>query len=368
MIFQDQIKLAISSSNLDEFTFKDCIVGGDECILVNPNHIGAHWNKNNLALRSCIYRKRDYYPISLGYCKFHNYQECPDAYPDPLNYKDWFINLKYDGSLIIASYYNNQLVIRTRGTSNIDMHDTAKEVYELIDKTDIVGQDWLLNGQFTFLMEHVTPNNQIILRYDKPELVFLDIIDNQSYKLLSPIISDNFAMTLGLRRPEVYKFDSVDEIIKNCEILKDKEGFVLNYNNHQNKVKIKTPFYLSLHRLKSELSSIDKVIDLWINLNYPDYQNFYNQLLSQFDFELVSQVKDHIIKITEAAKKANLILDSLRNFVQTLSGKSRKEQALAIQEKFGKSSVETTIAFILLNNKEITSKMMKELVYKQLNS
>ena len=359
----------MQKSNLEDFVFKDCIVAGDECILVNPVHIGAHWNIDNLVLRSCIYRKSDFFPISLSYCKFCNYGENPDAYPDPNKYKDWIVSDKLDGSLIIVSYYNNQLVVRTRGTSNIDIHNTASEIYELIDKTNIINYALLLSGKYTFLMEHITPNLPIVIKYDKPELIFLDIIRNEDYRIMPSEMSDSFANSLSLRRPDKFQFKKIEDIIKNCEILKGREGYVLSFNDDQNKVKIKSFNYLLLHKLKSELSSIDKVIDLWAEINYPDYQTFYNYLIDKFDFELVNQVQGFISRICDASNEVNLILNHMKKFVLDLAGKSRKDQALAILSAYGQTN-RSSMAFIILDGKDIyqNKEMIKKLLYQCLKN
>ena len=360
--FQDQIKIAIEKSDLDEFTFKDCIVGGDECILVNPNHIGVHWNVDNLILRSCVYRKSDYYPISLGYSKFTNYLENPSLYPDPLKYKDWVCEDKLDGSCIIISYHNGHLIVRTRGTSSIDKHATAPEIYDLIEKSNIKNHALLLSGKYTFLMEHITPNLPIVIKYDKPELIFLDIIRNEDYRMMPVEMSDSFANSLGLRRPEKFQFKKLEDIVKNCETLKGREGYVLVYNDNQNRIKIKSLQYLSLHRLKSELSSIDKVIDIWAELNYPDYATFYKYICDKFDFELANQCKNYISKICDADVEVRKCLSSMQEFVSVLHRKSRKNAAESSIQAYGDSG-KTSIAFMMLDNKLITKGMRKKLIY-----
>lgn len=49
-----------------QFNFKDCVIAGDECVLVTPKDMGVEWNEENKIFRSSIWRKSDMYPISLG--------------------------------------------------------------------------------------------------------------------------------------------------------------------------------------------------------------------------------------------------------------------------------------------------------------
>lgn len=362
MLFQDQIKLALDKSNLEDFTFKDCIIGDDECVLVNPIHIGAKWNKNNLIFRSCIYRKNDYHPISLGYSKFFNNSESPNCYPDFGRYKDWSIGNKLDGSLILTSCYKGSYVIRTRGTSDIFVHSTANEIVKLLDDTNLYSHNLFLSEKYTFLFEHITPNNQIVIKYDKPELVLLDIVRNEDYCMMPISFVDEVAKSINIQRPARFNFKSINDIVKNCETLKNAEGYVLSYNDNQNRIKIKSLWYLYLHRLKSELSSIDKVIDLWAEMNYPKYEEFYNHIRKVFDFELAEQCKNYISQICDGKKEVDRILDFMENCVKSLGGQSRKEQAEKIIQAYGKTN-RASFAFKMLDGKFLDKNDIKKLLY-----
>lgn len=48
------------------FNFKDCVIAGDECVLVTPKDMGVEWNEDNKYFRSSIWRKSDMHPVSLG--------------------------------------------------------------------------------------------------------------------------------------------------------------------------------------------------------------------------------------------------------------------------------------------------------------
>jgi hypothetical protein len=42
-----------------QFTFKDCVIGGDECVLINPSSMATDWSDDNARFRSAIVRKSD---------------------------------------------------------------------------------------------------------------------------------------------------------------------------------------------------------------------------------------------------------------------------------------------------------------------
>ena len=58
-----------------QFNFKDCVIAGDDCVLVTPKDMGVEWNDDNKIFRSSIWRKSDGKLISAGFKKFVNYFE-----------------------------------------------------------------------------------------------------------------------------------------------------------------------------------------------------------------------------------------------------------------------------------------------------
>ena len=64
-----------------QFNIKDCIIAGDECILVTPKDMGVEWTDDSKVFRSSVWRKSDMFPISLSYKKFTNCGEKPDFEP-----------------------------------------------------------------------------------------------------------------------------------------------------------------------------------------------------------------------------------------------------------------------------------------------
>ncbi len=87
--------------------------------------------------------------------------------------------------------------------------------------------------------------------------------------------------------------------------------------------------------MKSELSNIEKVLDVWLEQGMPDYQTFYNYIFTTFDFELAEQVKGMISRIVDGKKEVNKIVDGMNNFVNNRlrSLPSRKEQAKSNADK-----------------------------------
>lgn len=345
------------------FVVRPSIIAGETCYLIFPSHIGAPWDKYNLKFRSVIQNAAGE-NISCGHSKFFNINEKPDLYPDPASHKDWVIEDKLDGSLIIVSRYKDALIVRTRGVVSVESHETGEEIMDLIRHYSI-DKNPLLNQEYSLLFEHITPFLPIVIHYDKPELVLLDIIRHKDYFYMSKSFCDGVAKEIGVRRPQYYTFDSIEEIVKTCETLKGREGFVLSYNNNQNRIKLKSSEYLCAHRMKSEIGSIDKVIDLYFVLNRPSYEEFEKYINSKFDFEIFSICRGHVSIICDGMKEVENLVSYMKNFVAPLSPLkrvSRKDAATAIMQAYGQTN-RSGMAFKLLDGKQLDDEDYKKLLY-----
>ena len=368
MIKRDDMKIDFNNYDFSEFIIKEGLFCNISAKLIIPNFIGTKFTQKNKIFRSSIWDLNGNL-LSASFPKFENYNVNLENFPPPKSLEDSSQVMKIDGSTYVVDYVNDTISVRTRGCFSYKDQSNFCDFEYCLEKYPLIKDYVKSNSNFTLVFEIVTPNQQIVINYgSEPDLYLIGRVNKLDYSLTKQSELDKISDIIKVKRPIYYNFNNLEELIDNITKAQNVEGLCLYSNNDQDIHRIKTNWYLLLHRMKDSLSSIDKVIDLWAELEYPDYTTFYNYLLNQFDINLVLQVQGYISKICKAGIETKKVLDFLCNFVQTLSGKSRKEQALAIQEKFGKSSVETTIAFILLNNKEITSKMMKELVYKQLNS
>ncbi len=130
--------------------------------------------------------------------------------------------------------------------------------------------------------------------------------------------------------------------------------------------KAKSAWYCCTHRMKSELASIEKVINVFFIFDKPDYTSFFNKLHTQFDYELACQVRGSISKICDAWKEVEKIINGITQFVSNLKGLPRKDAALKIISSYGKETGRTSMCFTLLDNKTLSDDQLKKLVYQVL--
>jgi T4 RnlA family RNA ligase len=340
------------------FIFRDCQIGGDDCVLINPTHSDGSgiWTPETLRFRSIILRKSDHKVISQGWPKFFNYGQAPQLYPDPAKYNDWQIDNKEDGSAVYISKHNGELVIRTRGSFNYFQQPNAAELTELLEQPDIKYFVDCIEDGYTYLWEWLSPTNKIVLLHEKPRLVFLGAMHNEDAIYIP--ISNGLAKSCNLDVPEKFTFNSIAEIVANCKTLKGREGYVLSYNGGQNRVKLKGDDYIARHRLKSSFDNFDHIVDFWIELEEPPYEPFFECVCQAVDYETAKYNEKNLQKIVEIGVEKHRVLNQMSETIFGLAGKSRKEQALEIVRRFGKLA---SFAFIKLDGKEFTKEIHRKM-------
>jgi hypothetical protein len=371
MITPALIQKALASSDLTQFRITEQEIAGDTCVLVVPSEMGVDWNKDNLVLRSLIYRKADYHPISLSFTKFFNYGEKPGCYSNPNSYpiSDWTIDNKEDGSTLIISRYKGVPIVRTRGsfgTSGLDNsseldNQLAREVHLALNCTLVADETT------TLLFEWLSPANRIVLPIERPELVLIGAISHLDYKYYSPAELDSLAASLGFRRPERFTFGSISDILATCKALKGREGFVLSYNGNQERVKLKTDFYLRLHRLKSSLNSYWNLLDIWFEEPNPSLDSVSQRIEREMDYELAVMVRPVLEEIAKDYCAAKGLEDKIRNYLETngplLPSVSKKDRAMRINSTFGPFGL-TGYAFAIANGKTVETRKLVEAIRK----
>lgn len=356
-IFQEKIRAALESSNPEDFNFKDCIIGGDECVLVTPKAPSVKWTQKNKYLRSVIYRKSDYYPISLGFFKFTNWGENPESFPPPRSLDGSAITTKIDGSLLILSNYKGEEIIRTRGTVSARSLDSGFEIDILKKKYPNVFEEEE-TSQHSYLFEW-TGSNKIVLDYTKePEIVLIGAVDHENYSLVDQKTLDAFAYLIGVKRPEYHSFKDIPALLEEVKKWEGREGICL-YTPDDQIFKVKAAKYLLLHSLKSEIGSFKKMVEMWFTIGKPDFNGFYNYIKDNFDFEFAESARKDMEKI----KNVQSALQWLKEEIAPLKTLPRKEAASIILANYTELSGP---AFSFLDGKEISDKMLEKLILTQI--
>jgi T4 RnlA family RNA ligase len=345
-----------------QFNFKDCVIGGDDCILITPNNISCKWTPDNLQFRSIILRKNDYKIISRGFKKFFNWPEQPDI--DPFPSQEFDAYEKKDGSLIIWGIHNSQLIHRTRGTVTLETLANGHEIGFLKQKYPALITAIYENPEYSILTEWETPNNVIVLRdVDEPTLTLIGAIHNDTGELLPQCELDKTAEAWGLSRPKKYPYHTVSDCIADVQSWVGVEGVVVYSPDGQSLRKIKSAWYCEMHKLAAGFSNIDALIDVFISSPmFTKYSEFYNYIETTIDHEIAERVKDNILKIVVAYCKALEAMKNVRSVVDGVRGSSfsRKDQAQEIVLHW--NDWRKTYGFLILDDKKLPDTFLKNII------
>jgi hypothetical protein len=354
------MKIDISKYNLEDFRILETNIAGEKCYLINPNHINTKWTKENLIFRSSMWNS-NWEPISLSFKKFFNWEEQTEMIPKPNSLKEAKCIEKIDGSTLIVSKYKGELIIRTRGTTSAYNLENGNEIDFLKQKYPNCFN--FTNENQTYIYEWVSPVNKIVINYgDDPDIYLTAVINHSDYSMVKQSDLDKIALTLGVKRPKVFSFKSIDDMVYLIDNLKGQEGICVYFKNEQEIKKVKSAWYLTLHRMKTELGSFERVVDLYFVINKPDYNTYYQYVVDNFDYELAESCKSHISRICDGMKEVNKIVKAMKEKADEVRGLTRKEAAAIILSDYGVTN-RSGMVFSLLDNKPLQDKDYKRLLF-----
>ena len=342
-------------------------VAGETCMLVQPTHIGAVWSPETMIFRSSLWNLKGE-PVSLSFKKFFNWGEQPALCPPPTSLNGAHLMEKIDGSTLIFSRYKNHVVIRTRGTSDARTQDNGWEIDVLLQKYPVFAEfiKTPAADDASYVFEWTSPSNRIVIDYgDEPDMWLTAIIDHYDYTYTAQAALDAFAQQFGLRRPKIYAYDSIDAMRQSVTDFRGQEGLCVYFHQDQEILKFKSAWYLLLHRMKSEMSSLEKVVDVWFDQGHPSYQVFFDFVSTTFDYEVAMMARSHTSNICDAWKEVEKIVAGFKLFVEKVKPMSRKDAALKILQAYGDTN-RASFVFTLLDGKPLDNEKLKKLLYQVL--
>jgi hypothetical protein len=327
---------------------------------------------NNPIVRECrglILDENSFEKITVPFFKFGNYGE---SYCPTIDWSSSYVGEKIDGSLIKIVNIDNNLLISTNGTidafkatianqPSCEAHSYGELVLEAL-KTDNLTIDTLkpyILPNHTYMFEITSPYNKVVVSWNETRLYFLGERDNitleETYFNASPL-------THLFKTPRIYPLKSLYDCIEaSNHLLANEEGYVV-CDKDFNRIKIKSPLYVSLHHMaNNHIMTYERGLEIV-------RKNEIDEVLTYFpEFE-----KDLLkIKSDLANLLFNLKDSYSRYLIKTKHAENRKEQAVIIQKTFRKHSA---VGFLLLDkrinsieewlNDLTTTRLMKHLGYK----
>lgn len=193
--------------------------------------------------------------VAKSFDKFFNLEEESDIPKEPYE-----IYEKMDGSLILIFWYEDNMIISSKGSFTSDHAIQAKRVINNYDLS-------LLDKSKTYCFELVAPWNRIVCNYSREELYLLAKFD----KLGKEHDIDGYNCFPKAKKHSFLELNRIKNTITN-----DREGVVVKFRSGK-RVKIKGAEYVRLHKIVTNLSensileiiknnqSLDSILD-----NIPD--------------------------------------------------------------------------------------------------
>lgn len=234
------------------------------------------WNEITLICRGLILDAA-YHVVARPFPKFFNLGELDELQIPELDFE---VYEKMDGSLGILYWYNDQPYIATRGSFNSVQAKKANEMLYGAYK-DCIPK---LECNKTYLFEIIYPENRIVLDYGNQEaLVLLAVVETQT---------GNECLLQDLGFPVVKRYDGIKNIAAIREMNDDtKEGFVIRFADNF-RVKIKFKEYLRLHRIITQISSVN----IW---EYLSTGQSFEEILEKVPDEFYQWVKKMRTRLLE---------------------------------------------------------------------
>lgn len=176
---------------------------------------------------------------------------------------------KVDGSIInFIELPNGKVFAKSKMSFDSDQAKQAQSIFETNKEINDFVTD-CLNQDISPIFELIGPSNTVVVKYPKTELVLLRLRNNKTGEYLS--LDD-----VDLKKSERFKF-SLKDLMNLQTKLEGLEGWIVEFEDSQ-KIKIKTEWYLKLHRILTDYSNredylISEILDERIDdiLSYLDY-------------------------------------------------------------------------------------------------
>lgn len=197
--------------------------------------------------RGIIFYKPTWDVVCYPFEKFFNEGE-PHA--DELDESELYVYQKVDGSLAKVWYFEGAWRLSSNGVidaSEVVMNDGVNFQSLFMRALSTYGLDWQsfvskLDKNYTYMYELATPDNKVVVQYDKYHLFYLGQRNIHTYQ-------EEYNPDTRIDNVKVYNFKSIEEIIEaSTELPDSEEGYVVRDKNW-NRVKIKNPTYFMLHKL-----------------------------------------------------------------------------------------------------------------------
>lgn len=232
---------------------------------------------------------------------------------------------KLDGSLISSYDINGNLYLKSKGSLASDQAVGAMawlaehpEYHATITKLATTGH--------TVNFEWTSPDNRIVIGYDEPALLVLNVRNNTNGEYWSSAEVEYMFKEWAVQEVNLPLMHTTTELfVESIPDMKGVEGYVIRLASGQ-LVKIKTMWYLSLHRTKDTINSPRRLFEAVLDEATDDLRTLFVD-----DTQAIQMIEDMEEFVAE---KYNHMVDTVERFYKRNKDLSRKDYAILGQQEF----------------------------------
>jgi RNA ligase len=233
--------------------------------------------------------------INRRYHKFFNVNERDETSIGKIDWSRPHVILeKLDGSMVSPCFVNGHL----RWMTKMGITDTSMEAEAFVasrpDYTELA-QYYLQNG-YTPIFEWCSNKNRIVLDYPEDRLVLTAVRENETGNYLLQDALERLGRRYGIPVvAAIYPQDGQhEELMRFVREAEDMEGVVVRFDDGH-MVKIKSDWYVRIHKVKSLLGQERDVVELILKSELDDMLPLLPQedrlRISEFDEKLYKAIK-----------------------------------------------------------------------------
>jgi len=283
--------------------------------------------------------------MSRPFHKFFNVNEREETQSYVIDLaQDHVIMEKMDGSMIRPLLVDGYLRLATKmGVTTVAMQ---AEEFLVTQSTEKLA--WLrkcVEDSVTPLFEWISPDNQIVLDYNEPELVYLGTRDN---------VTGAYVMDKSCPFPTVPQYGSLElglnDYMDIARKQENREGDIIRFaDGHM--VKIKNDWYVRIHKCMDRIRFDRNIVDLIINEEVDD-------IVPLLPEKEIAKVRDFEIRFWTAFKQKENRLYGLRIAAQQSYEDDRKRIALEFIPTL-ENKMDAPIIFKMLDGVDLREFMIK---------
>jgi len=244
----------------DEIKIKEEIVDGKILSIVSYIIVKNDTFETPLSreVRGLVFDKKTGSCLSRPFHKFFNVDENQFSLRENIDWENAFIGTKHDGSMAIPVVINGKIFWKTKKSFYSDVAIKINQFWnneiKQKDRQEIANKIWRAyeHGN-TLIYEFVAPNNRIVLKYDKTNLIYLAERNIETGEYIHYHSSKVNSIDIKYSYPEIGEDNiSLNDFIDKVKTMEEIEGFVIS--DKKDFYKIKTDWYFSRHKVISGLS------------------------------------------------------------------------------------------------------------------